>query len=179
MQLNLGFALIGTSLLIGGACAVSIYVGAESIFGIYTSDPETLKLLLPTRIICIPYIICSLCNSVTDGMVIAAQEFRAQALVYISAMVFVYLPFVIVVKEAESLKITLTTVYLAKLCFELTKLFGLGYLATIRTPRKMRAAREAREAQWDEDYRTAGQEMTAAADTIVADMVSTDYRRYR
>jgi len=132
LQLNLGFALIGTSLLIGGACAVAIYVGAESIFGIYTSDPETLKLLLPTRIICIPYIICSLCNSVTDGMVIAAQEFRAQALVYISAMVFVYLPFVIVVKEAESLKITLTTVYLAKLCFELTKLFGLGYLAKVQ-----------------------------------------------
>ena len=116
-------------------------------------------------------------------MVVAAQEFRLQALVYISAMLFVYCPFVLVVKYSSSLHISLTTVYLAKLSFELTKLIGLGWLATVRTPRKMRAAPTAQEAQWDADYRTADklqqQHMVGAADTIVTDMVTTDYRRYR
>ena len=97
--LNLGFALIGVSLLIGGTCAIAIFAGAAEIFGIYTSDPATLALLKPTRLIVIPYVICSLCNSVTDGMVVAAQEFKLQSAVYISALVCAYLPFILVVCE--------------------------------------------------------------------------------
>jgi len=48
-------------------------------------------------------VICSLCNSVTDGMVIAAQEFKLQSAVYISALVCAYLPFILVVCEQRNL----------------------------------------------------------------------------
>jgi Na+-driven multidrug efflux pump len=45
--LNLGFALIATSLLIGGVCAVVIYAAARSIFGIYTDDTAVRYACLP------------------------------------------------------------------------------------------------------------------------------------
>ena len=54
--LNLGFALIATSLLIGGVCAVVIYAAARSIFGIYTDDTAVryvFLLLLPRRSHCV------------------------------------------------------------------------------------------------------------------------------
>jgi len=51
----------------------------------------------------------------------------------------------------------LTTVYLAKLTFEVWKLLGLGWLATVRTPRKIREARQRQEAAWrEDDYRRQG-----------------------
>ena len=68
---------------------------------------------------------CSLCNSVIDGMVAAAQEFRLQALLYICAILLVYLHFVLVVKLSSSLHISLTSVCPAKLAFELCNLLGL------------------------------------------------------
>ena len=57
----------------------------------------------------------------------------------------------------DHIKVDLTTVYLAKLTFEVWKLLGLGWLATVRTPRKIREARQRQEAAWrEDDYRRQG-----------------------
>jgi|EP01047_Picozoa_sp_COSAG01_P023141 Na+-driven multidrug efflux pump len=135
---RLGLVLCLVALAIGAASGAVAILFSDAIFAFFTRDKSTLALLEKKEVVVVFILsfVIALLASVPDGMVVAAQQFKMQAAIYVSGLLLVYIPIVIYAVEFASA--SLSWLYCASACYTAWKFLGVAYCAMVVVPRQLR-----------------------------------------
>lgn len=143
---QLGHTLGAGTLAIALSFAGAGYVFSERIFKFYDCNSATLALLEDQAVVIVFIfsVVVGLITSVPVGMIVAAQQFRAQATIYVSGLFLAYAPTLLYAASSGTGKASLGWLYLASTMFGVWKLLGTSYCALVMVPRRLEARRRDR-----------------------------------
>jgi Na+-driven multidrug efflux pump len=104
----MAFTCIAAAVVVGLLCTVILISFADQIFAFYTEVPEVLADLAPTPLAMAVQVSCNLVTTVVAGVVVAAQEFRLQSMVYASGLLLVFTPIVLFVANDPEIEMSIT-----------------------------------------------------------------------
>eukprot|EP01048_Picozoa_sp_COSAG05_P013999 COSAG05_NODE_1545_length_4590_cov_2.623692_2_plen_201_part_00 len=78
---------------------LALWLGAESIYGLFTTSHETVVLCRAVTPIVLANVVCNIGGAVIAGMIYAAQEFRWLTAINIAVQFAVYLPAIVLAEH--------------------------------------------------------------------------------
>lgn len=144
---TMAFTCIAAAVTLGLLCTLVILSFADGIFSFYTKEPEVLASLAPTPLAMAVQVSCNLVTTVVAGVVVAAQEFRLQSVIYASGLLLVFTPIVLFVANDPHIEMSIAWLLWANAAYQCWLCAGQVYIATIYVPRKLQKQRVERDGQ--------------------------------